>query len=269
MSKFTQQVILITGASSGIGKALACALAPHSPKLVLVARNLARLQEVALTCERLGASTLVIPADVTDPQACSVVIQQTVSKFSRIDALINNAGISMWSTVDDVQDVTLFQHVMAVNFFGSVYCTKFALPFLKETQGRIVAISSVASLTGVPSHSAYCASKHAMNGFFESLRIELAGTGVTVTIVAPDFVQSQIHERSVGADGQPFGRMLRGHSRFLTAERCADMIVKAMVQRERLAFTSWRGQWGRWMKLVSPGFIDWMARKGVADADRP
>jgi len=268
MREFTHQVILITGASSGIGKALACALAPHSPQLVLVARDQARLQEVALTCESLGATALVIPADVTDPQACSAMIQQAVSKFSRIDALINNAGMSMWSTVEDVQNMHLFQQVMAANFFGSVYCTKFALPFLKETQGRIVAISSVASLTGVPSHSAYCASKHAMNGFFESLRIELVGTGVTVTIVAPDFVQSEIHERSVGANGQPFGRVLRGHSRFLTAERCADIIVKGMVQRKRLVFTSWRGQWGRWLKLVSPKCIDWMARRGVADADR-
>lgn len=269
MSEFTHQVILITGASSGIGKAVACALAPYSPKLVLVARDQARLQEVALTCESLGASALVLPTDVTDPQACSDMIQHTVSKFSRIDVLINNAGISMWSTVEDLQDVHLFQQVMEVNFFGSVYCTKSALPFLKDSQGRIVAISSVASLTGVPAHSAYCASKHAMNGFFESLRIELAGTGVTVTIVAPDFVQSEIHERSVGSNGQPFGRVLRGHSRFITAESCADMIVKAMSQRKRMAFTSWRGQWGRWMKLLSPQVVDWMARKGVADADRP
>jgi NAD(P)-dependent dehydrogenase (short-subunit alcohol dehydrogenase family) len=223
---------------------------------------------VALTCERLGASTLVIPTDVTDLQACSAMIQQAISKFSRIDGLINNAGMSMWSTITDIQDVRLVQEVMAVNFFGSVYCTESALPFLKETQGRIVAISSVARLTGVPAHSAYCASKHAMNGFFESLRIELAGTGVTVTIVAPDFVQSEIHERSVGANGQPFGWVLRGHSRFITAERCADMIVKAMSQRKWLAFTSWGGQCGRWMKLVSPHLIDWMALKGVADADR-
>jgi len=108
MREFTHQVILITGASSGIGKALACALAPHSPQLVLVARDQARLQEVALTCESLGATALVIPADVTDPQACSAMIQQAVSKFSRIDALINNAGMSMWSTVEDVQNMHLF-----------------------------------------------------------------------------------------------------------------------------------------------------------------
>ena len=269
MSDFTNQVILITGASSGIGQALACALAPHAPKLVLVARDRSRLQEVALACENLGASALVIPTDVTDPEACAAMIQQAVSAFSRIDVLVNNAGISMWSTVDDIQDMQLVHRVMGVNFFGSVYCTKLALPFLKATQGRIVVISSLAGLTGIPGHSVYCASKHAINGFFESLRIELAGTGVTVTIVAPDFVQSEIHERSVGANGQPLGRVLQGHGKFLSAEGCADMVVKAMSQRKRLAFTSWRGQWGRWMKLVSPQCIDWIVRKGVADADRP
>jgi len=123
MSEFTHQVILITGASSGIGKALAGASASHSPKLVLVARDQARLQEVALTCESLGESVLVISTDVTDPQACSAMIQHAVSKFSRIDVLINKAGMSMWSAVEDVQDAGLFQRLMAVNFFGSISYT--------------------------------------------------------------------------------------------------------------------------------------------------
>ncbi len=269
MNELNDRVIIITGASSGIGKALALALAHWSTRLVLVARDRARLDNVALSCESLGASTLVIPADVTDPEACAAMVHRTVKEFSRIDALINNAGISMWSTLEEVQDISMFQHVMAVNFLGSVYCTKFALPFLKHTQGIIVAISSVAGLTGVPSHSAYCASKHAMNGFFESLRIELADTGVSVTIVAPDFVQSEIHERSVGPTSQPSGRRLQGHAKFLTAERCADMIVKGMVRRKRMVFTSWRGQWGRWVKLMSPDLIDKVAQRGVAEADRP
>ena len=169
-NQWEHQVIIITGASAGIGKGLAYALAPLSPKLVLVARDRIQLEHVAENCERLRATTLVVPTDVADPQACAKMIQCTIAKFSRIDVLVNNAGISMWSTVEDVQDVSQFQHIMEVNFLGSVYCTKFALPFLKETQGRILAISSVASLTGVPSHAVYCASKHAMNGFFESLR---------------------------------------------------------------------------------------------------
>lgn len=265
---WSQQVIIITGASAGIGKALAYRLAPESPNLVLVARDQVRLREVADTCERLGATTLVIPTDVADPQACAEMIQATMENFSRIDALVNNAGMSMWSTVEDVQDVSRFRRIMDVNFWGSVYCTKFALPYLRRTQGRIVAISSVASLTGVPSHAVYCASKHAMNGFFESLRIELAGTGVSVTIVAPDFVQSEIHARSLGADGKPLGRLLQDHGSFLSAEACAEIIIRAMAGRKRFVVTSVRGKVGRWVKLCFPQVIDWMAKRGVAEAYR-
>ena len=265
---WADQVIIITGASAGIGKALAYALAPQSPRLVLAARDQNRLQEVAATCERLGAETLVVPTDVADSQACRKMIQATVDMFSRIDVLVNNAGMSMWATVEDVQDVSQFQQVMDVNFMGSVYCAKFALPFLKQTRGRIVAISSVASLTGVPSHTIYCASKHAMNGFFEALRTELDGTGVSVTIIAPDFVQSEIHARSLGADGKSLGRKLQDHSSFLSAEVCADIIIKAMAQRKRLVVTSLRGKLGRWVKLAFPQIIDWMTKKGAAEAYR-
>jgi len=262
------QVIIITGASAGIGKALAHALAPQSPRLVLVARDRTRLDEVAQTCEGLGATTLVVPTDVADPQACAEMVQCVIAKFSKIDVLVNNAGMSMWATVEEVQDVSRFQQIIDVNLLGSVYCTKFALPYLKLTQGRIVGISSVAGLTGVPSHAIYCASKHAMNGFFESLRIELAGTGVSVTIVAPDFVQSEIFARSLGADGKPLGRHLQDQGSFLSAEACADIIVRSMVQRKRLVVTSWRGKVGRWVKLCFPQIIDWMAQKSMEKAYR-
>ena len=261
-------VIIITGASSGIGKALAYLLAPQSPQLVLVARDGNRLEEVAKHCETLGASTLVVPTDVSNPQACLEMIQSTISKYSKIDVLVNNAGLSMWSTVEDVQDVACLQRIMAVNFLGSVYCTKFALPFLKQANGRIVAVSSVTSFSGVPSHAAYCASKHAMNGFFESLRIELTGTGVSVTIVAPDLVQTEIFERSLGADGQSLGLHLQDFGSFLSSEACADIIVKAMAQRKRLVITSLRGKLGRWVKLCFPQVIDWIARRGVDEVLR-
>ncbi len=163
---WAHHVIIITGASFGIGKPLAYLLAPQSPQLVLVARDGNRLEEVAKHCETLGASTLAVPTDVANPQASSDMIQATISKYSRIDVLVNNAGMSMWSMVENVQDVNCFKQVMEVNFLGSVFCTKYALPFLKQSRGRIVAISSVASLTGVPSHVVYCASKHAYEWVF-------------------------------------------------------------------------------------------------------
>ncbi len=267
-NQWEHHVIIITGASSGIGMALAYALAPQSPKLVLVARDRPRLEAVAEACEGLGATTLVVPTDVADSQACADMVQYVLAKFSKIDVLVNNAGLSMWATVEDVQDVTRMKHIIDVNLLGSVYCTKFALPFLKQTQGRIVAISSVASLTGVPAHAIYCASKHAMNGFFESLRIELTGTGVSVTIVAPDFVQTEIFKRSLGADGKSLGLHLSSYDSFLSAEACAEIIAKAMAQRKRLVITSLRGKVGRWVKLCFPKLIDWMARKGMAEVYR-
>jgi short-subunit dehydrogenase len=164
--------------------------------------------------------------------------------------------------------VSRFKQAMDVNFLGSVYCTKFALPFLKQTRGRIVAISSVTSFAGIPSHAIYSASKHAMNGFFDSLRIELAGTGVSVTIVALDFVQTEIFERSLGADGQSLGLNLQNYDSFLSSEACADIIAKAMAQLKRLVITSFRGKWGRWVKLCFPQVIDWIARRGVDEALR-
>lgn len=267
-NQWAHQVIIITGASTGIGKALSLALAPHSPNLVLVARDQVRLREVADTCERLGATTLVVSTDVADPQACAEMIQATMEKFSRIDVLVNNAGMSMWSTVEDVKDVSLFKQIIDVNLLGSVYCTKFALPYLKQSQGRIVAISSVAGLTGVPTHAVYSASKHAVNGFFESLRIELVRTGVSITIVAPDFVQSEIFARSLGADGKPLGRHLQDQGSFLSAEDCADIIVQAMAQRKRLVVTSLRGKVGRWVKLCFPQVIDWITQKNMTKAYR-
>ncbi len=266
MDQFFKKVIIITGASAGIGRALACRLATERPKLVLAARDDTRLHAVAEVCQGLGAETTVVPTDVASPQDCNNLIQKTMSHFGAIDVLVNNAGFSMWAEVEAVQSVDLFERLIHVNYLGSVYCTKFALPYLKNSHGRIIANSSVAGLTGVPAHSGYCATKHAMMGFFDSLRIELRGTGVTVTVVAPDFVQSEIHARSLGGSGQPSGRVLQKPDSFLSAEDCADRIVDGMAQRKRMVFTSWRGKWGRWLKLMSPSLVDWMARKGVEDA---
>lgn len=269
MSKYwTEKVIVITGASSGIGRALALTLASRSPKLVLAARDRQRLQSVADQCEAQGTETLTVVMDVTDSEACRALMQQAVERFSRIDVLINNAGISMWGAFDGINDWRQFEQVVAVNFWGSVYCTRHALPYLQQTRGRIVAISSLAGLTGLPMHSAYSASKHALNGFFESLRIELEPSGVSVTIVAPDFVQSEIHLRSADADGVPLGRPLPDHASFLSAERCAAIIIDAMEKRKRLVLTSLRGRLGRWVKPFWPQLIDWITKMTVKKAYR-
>jgi len=171
--------------------------------------------------------------------------------------------MSMWTRLDEVQDLSIFETLMKVNYLGCVYLTYFALPDLKKSRGQIVVVGSLAGLTGVPTRTGYSASKHALMGFFDSLRIELAGTGVDVTVVAPDFVVSEIHKRSLGKDGRPLERSPMQEAKIMSTEECADMILRAMSRRERLVIGSRRGRLGRWVRLVAPGLIDRIARRAI------
>ncbi len=150
---------------------------------------------------------------------------------------------------------------------GSVYCTFYALPHLKQTRGRIVGVSSVAGKNGVPTRSGYAASKHALVGFFDTLRIELADGGVSVTVIYPDFVATEIRERAFGPDGRPLGK---GNSpvreaEVMTAEQCARLIMKAMAGRQRELVMSPRARFGQWLKLIAPGIVDDIARRAIEE----
>jgi short-subunit dehydrogenase len=263
MGAFTDNVVILTGASEGIGRALALALAPQRPRLVLAARNMERLEALAGECRALGAEVIPVETDVTDAAQCRRLADKTLETFGRIDTLVANAGATMWTRLDELEDWSVPEKVMAVNYLGAVYCTMAALPYLKESRGRIVAVASIAGLTGVPERTGYSASKHAMIGFFDSLRIELEGTGVSVTVIAPDFVVSQIHRRALGPDGHLLGETPMQESRIMTAERCAELIVDAMEKRQRLLITSLRGKLGRWVRLIAPGLIDRLAKKAI------
>jgi short-subunit dehydrogenase len=258
-------VIVLTGASEGIGRAIAIELAPRKVRLVLAARNRARLDEVAAQCTALGSQCHVHITDVTDPAQCRSLVDAAIAAFGRIDMLINNAGGTMWSRFDALEDVRLFEDLMRLNYMSAVYLTAAALPWLKQSRGRLVAVASLAGLTGVPERTGYAATKHAMVGFFDSLRIELAGSGVTVTVIAPDFVQSEIHKRAIGADGRPLGESPMQVDRIMTAAECARMTVRAIERRQRLLITSRRGRLGRWLKLVAPGIIDRIAAAAIRD----
>lgn len=265
MGTFNDHVIIVTGASEGIGRALCLALAPQRPRLVLAARNEARLNELKAEVEAQGAQALVVPTDVTDEAACKALIERSIEAWGQIDVLINNAGGTMWTRMEDVEDLTIYERLMRLNYLGSVYCTYFALPHLKKSQGRIVGLSSVAGITGVPTRTAYSASKHAMFGFFDSLRIEVAPYGVSVTMVAPDYVLSEIHRRALGKDGKPLGASPLKEDKIMTSEACARLIVEAMDKRQRLLLTSTRGKIGRWLKMLAPGLMDKMAAKAISD----
>ena len=263
-ASFRGQVVVVTGASHGIGAHVATQLATQGAKLVLAARRAAELEQTAAACRAAGAEALVVPTDVTSPVECERLIAAAVEKFGRIDMLVNNAGLGMWSRVDAVHDITIFERVMKVNYFGAVYCTVHVLPYLKQSRGRIVCVSSLAGRTGVPLRSGYAASKHAMAGFFDSLRIELADTGVTVTIVNPGFVGTGTQGRNLGADGAPLGVSPVNAAAVMTPEECARITVAAAAARKREVVMTARGRLGLWLKLVAPELIDRITAKAIA-----
>ncbi len=261
--QLTGKIIVITGASTGIGAALAQTLARYETRLVLAARDGAKLGEVAAQCTRRGARAIAQVTDIANPADCQVLIDRTLKEFGGLDVLVNNAGSTMWARFDALTDLSIFEQLMKVNYLGAVHLTHRALAALRTSRGLIVAVASVAGFTGVPERTGYTASKHALVGFFESLRIELDGSGVDVTIVAPDFVVSEIHKRAIGAHGKPLGASPMQTSRIMTAEVCAARIVNAMAHRRRLVIMSARGRLGRWLKLIAPRLIDQIAANAI------
>jgi len=256
MGHFAEQAIVVTGASSGIGKAICLVLAEQRAKLVLAARDQQRLEELAVECRKLGGEAIAVSTDVTVEADCKRLIGTAVDRWAKLDALVNCAGLAMWARFADLDDLSVIEQIMRVNYFGSVYCTFHALEHLKRSRGLIVATSSVSGLSGVPWMTGYAASKHAIIGFFESLRIELRSTGVGVTIAAPDFVQSEILHRALGPLGRPLERNPLDERRFMPVDRCARRIVKGMRRRERLVLMSGRSKNMRFGKLLLPALID-------------
>jgi len=262
-SFFRDKVIVITGASDGIGKELALQLAAQGALLSLAARSVEKLEAVAAECRGRGGTVLVVPTDVGLEADCAALVQRTAAEFGRIDVLVNNAGITMWANFEDMRDLGVFEHIMRVNYLGCIYCTHFCLPYLKETKGLVVGVSSLAGKTGVPARSGYAASKHAVTGFLDSLRIEIAGSGVGVTVVYPDFVGTGEHARAFGPDGNPLGTSPVHSSRVMPVEECARQIMDAMAHRRREQVMTFRGKLIQWVKLISPALVDRFALRAI------
>jgi short-subunit dehydrogenase len=260
---FADNVVVVTGASDGIGRELALQLAAQGAWLALAARSAQKLDEVAAECRARGGRALAVPTDVAVEAQCRALIDRTVAEYGRVDTLVNNAGVSMWARFDQVTDLAPFAEMMQVNYMGSVYCTHAALPHLKQSRGRIVGVSSLTGRAGVPTRSGYAASKHAMAGFFDSLRIELADDGVSVTMVYPGFVSTGIRQRAYGPDGQPLRSSPVREAEVMTPEECARQIVAAMAARRRELVMTARGKVGQWIKLVAPGLVDRIAKKAI------
>lgn len=252
----TGKTIIITGASSGLGKALAIALAAHNVKLVLAARNQDALHEVAEACKRPGSPLpLTVRTDVTDAEQCRAMVDESVKQYGSIDYLILNAGISMWSRFEDVTDTSIFHKIMAVNYLGAVHCIHAALPQLKKSRGSIVAISSVQGKMGMPYHSGYAASKHALHGFLDSLRMEL--TDVHILTVMPHWISgTRLRENALGTDGQKIGLSKRRHTKeSISLDQCSQAIIKAMIRGKKEVAIPFKLNLVPWLKLIAPGFL--------------
>jgi short-subunit dehydrogenase len=262
------RVVVITGASSGIGAEMARQLAADEGAgvaLVLAARDAAALKAVAGQCVALGAEALVVPTDVGDQQQCRRLIASAAQRFGRIDALINNAGRSAHARFDQVEQLGWYEELMRINLWGSVWCTHAALPYLKASRGRIVAVSSLAGLVGVPGRTAYGASKFAMTGFFESLRAELKGAGVSVTTAFPGVVATRIRHNGFNAAGQPAGSSALKEEAAMPVEQCARLILAGMHRRQREVVMTFKGKLGRFLKLIAPGLVERMALAALKD----
>jgi short-subunit dehydrogenase len=260
---FRENVVIVTGASDGIGAEVARQLADQGAWLSLAARDAEKLEAVAAECRALGGRALVVPTDVAEQEQCRRLVERTVEAYGRVDTLVNNAGIGMWARFDEVTDLAPFERIMQVNYMGSVYCTHHALPHLKRSRGRIVGVSSLTGKTGVPTRSGYAASKHAMAGFFDSLRIELADEGVSVTMIYPGFVATDIRRRAFGPDGQPLGASPVREAEVMSVEACARQTVAAAAARRREVVMTARARVGMWLKLILPAAVDRIARRAI------
>jgi short-subunit dehydrogenase len=265
-------VIVITGASEGIGAEMARQWAQRGgaqQALVLAARNVDKLNEVAAQCRQHGAQVLVQRCDVGVQADCEALVTATISTFGRLDTLVNNAGMSAQALFAEVNDLAWYETLMRINHWGSVWCTHAALPHLTAAHGRIVAVSSLAGLVGVPGRTAYCATKFAMTGFFEALRTELKAAGVSVTLAYPGVVATEIRYRGFNAAGQAAGKSGLDERGAMTVDTCARLIIDGAESRRREVVMTAKGKLGRWLKLLVPGLVDTLALKALNQHARP
>ncbi len=255
---FNNQTIIITGASSGIGKSLAFEFAKRGANLVLAARQYVTLCEITESIiQQYPVKAIAVQCDVTSQEECEFLIKQTISTFGKIDVLVNNAGISMRALLKDA-DVKVLKSVMDVNFWGTVYCTKYALPYILKTKGTIVGVSSIAGYTGLPGRTGYSASKFAMNGFLSALRIENLKTGINVLTACPGFTASNIRNTALNESGVPQGESTLHEEKMMTSDQVAKIIADGVEKRKRMLVMTRQGKLTVFLSKILPGVLDKM-----------
>ncbi len=269
MKKMNGRCVVVTGASSGIGEALARAYAAIGADVVLGARQEARLQQITEEIKAAGGSAVYSVVDVVNESECEALIAKAVESFGRIDILICNAGLSMRAIFDDVE-LTVLHRLMDVNFWGTVNCVKYALPHIQASEGSIAGVSSVAGLHGLPARTGYSASKYAMTGFLETIRIENMKKGVHVMIACPGFTASNVRLSALTADGNNQGETPRDESKMMSAEEVAQIIIRDIKLRKRLSLMEFNGRATHFIKKLCPAFLDKMFYSAMAkEPDSP
>jgi short-subunit dehydrogenase len=254
--KLKDKIVVITGASSGIGKALATEFAKQGANLVLGARQYVTLCEITQGIEnQYKVQAVAVQCDVTLEEDCAALIKQAILTFGKIDILVNNAGISMRALFKDA-DLKVLKALMDVNFWGTVYCTKYALPEITKSKGSIVGVSSIAGYKGLPGRTGYSASKFAMNGFLDALRIENLKTGVHVMIACPGFTSSNIRNTALDQNGTQQGESTLEENKMMTSEEVATLIVNGVVNRERTLVMTGQGKLTVFLSKFLPAFLD-------------
>jgi short-subunit dehydrogenase len=258
---FNHKTIVITGASKGLGAEIAKQLSAESVNLVLFARTKTPLEATAAACRAQGAQVLCVVGDITQPQDCKRLVDESLAAFGQIDVFINNAGVSMWAKFSDIEDLDLFDSLMQVNYLGPVYCTHYARPTILENKGSIVNISSVQGRFGVPCHTGYAAAKHALQGFFDSLRIE--EPDLNILMVYPAWISgTKLRQSAFAATGKSVKRKAKKHSKSdLTSEYCASQIIKAIARGSKSLTLPRRYRVLFILRAVASRLLQWIIKK--------
>ncbi|MFN3404834.1 MAG: SDR family oxidoreductase [Cytophagaceae bacterium] len=249
------KVIIITGGSSGIGFALAEKFGKEGSKVVITGRDNIKLFQAADKLRIKGIKVVSVVADSSLEEDNARVIYTAIKEFGKVDVLINNAGITMRALFEE-SEVDVLKKVMDINFYGTVYATKYALPEIIKNQGSIVGVSSIAGMVGLPGRTGYSASKFAMQGFLESIRIENLKKGIHVLLACPGFTTSNIRKMALGADGNVKGESSMDEDKMMTAEEVADRIYDAVVKRKRELILTRQGKLTVLLKKFLPGVVD-------------
>lgn len=255
IGNFKNKIVIITGASSGIGKASALEFVNQGATVILASRNTQKLNSLSKEFNKINANYLIVKTDVRSKKECKNLIDTTISTFGKIDILVNNAGISMRANFALLK-LEVLEELIQTNFWGTVYCTKYAMPYLLKSKGSIVGVSSITGLTPLPGRTGYAASKHAMNGFLNSLRIENLKTGLHVMIIHPGFTSSNIRNAALNESGEQQSETPRDEQKMMSSETVAKILVKGVKTRSGNITLTTEGKLIVWFYKRFPKFTE-------------